>query len=456
MKKPLLFIFTLLSTGLYAQEHFSGIMTSKRTGIVNASVNPAELTNIQNNFEINVFSFSTNISNNKISISDLTNSDEDFEDLIFSGSEPVNMNADIEILGPGVAFKLDKLEKWAFAVTTSAKVKANIVDVDTDLGRALTVDPVLGTELLAQINSNYNQRVTSTAWGELGFSAARDIFENNLHKFSAGVTFKLIFPGTYANIAADQFKGTVATDIVNQQVYLTDASANVNIAYSGALAEGFDDMSDYTSFFAGGLNGFSTDIGFNYQWKDVNSNDDNAYKLNAGLAFRNMGKMTFKDDNNESKQYKLNVPDGEFLDLTQFEDVENFDDLEDIIEDNPQYFQIINTAKNFKAKMPALVSGYADYNVYGRWNATVYFQQKLNKDNKDGQIAVQNTLSLTPRYTTNSFEVYAPLSNNEISGFTAGIGFRIGVFYLGSGSVITAAITDSKQADLYFGFRFGL
>lgn len=47
-------------------------------------------------------------------------------------------------------------------------------------------------------------------------------------------------------------------------------------------------------------------------------------------------------------------------------------------------------------------------------------------------------------------------SSNEISGFTTGFGFLAGGFFLGSGSVITALLNDSKQADLYLGFRIGI
>lgn len=454
MKKPLLFIFTLLSTGLYAQEHFSGIVTSKRTGLLNASINPAELTNMKNKYEANVFNMSVNVANNKVSFGDLFNSDTDFEEVIFEGSEPVNLNIDMEIQGPGFAFKIDKLEKWAFAVTTAAKVKANFIDVSTDLGRALTVDPMLGaTTIVADVSSNYNQRVTSTAWGEMGFSAARDIFENDRHKISAGITFKLIFPGTYANISADKFNGQVVTDVLNNTTYLTDAEANVNVAYSGALAEDFNDVSDFTNFFAGGLNGFSTDIGFNYQLK--NPEDSENYKLNAGLSFRNLGSMKFKDDNNQSKAYKMNVPNGEYLDLSQFDDVDNFEDLEAVFAANPQYFTILNNSKDFKTKMPAMITAYADYNIYGRWHATAYLQQKMNENNTNEQIAVQNAFSVTPRYSADTFEIYAPFANNEISGFTTGLGFRVGGFYIGSGSAITALITDAQQVDFYLGFRIG-
>ena len=65
MKKPLLFVFAVLSTGLYAQEHFSGINTSRRVGMLNASVNPAELVNLKENYEVNLFNFSVNFSNTK-------------------------------------------------------------------------------------------------------------------------------------------------------------------------------------------------------------------------------------------------------------------------------------------------------------------------------------------------------------------------------------------------------
>lgn len=457
MKKPLLFIITLLSTGLYAQEHFSGITTSRRTGIINATINPAELVNLEKKYEVSVFSLSANASNNKISFGDLVGGSDNFEDLLFSGNDPVNMRVDVEILGPSFAMKV---EKWAFAITTAAKVRANLVDIDTHLGRALTLDPINSTTLTANINSQYNQRATATSWGEIGISAAREIYKDEEHEFSAGVTFKLLFPGAYANMSASKFKGTINANLLTNETILDDAQADLNFAYSGSLADGFDDASNFADFFGGGLNGFSTDIGFNYRWKNTDGTNDE-YRLNAGLAFRNMGSMTFKDDKNVSNNYSLNIPndnnplDGtNGLDLTQFENADTIQEIETILMQSG-YVTLNQTGKNFKAKMPALVSAYADYNITGNWYATAYFQQKLNKDGKDGQIAVQNMLSLTPRFSTGFFEVYAPLASNEISGFTAGIGFRVGGFYIGSGSILSSAISDTNQADAYLGFRFG-
>lgn len=445
MKRTLLFTLAILATGTYAQEHFSGINTSKRTGILNASINPAELVNLKNEMEVNVFTFSANVSNNKITFGDLVGG-EDLSELIFTGDEPVNLRADVEILGPSFAMKYNE---WAFAVTTGAKIKAGFVDIDVNLGDALTnagVNALFGS---STINTDYNQRAAATSWGEIGLSAARNLFENDTHKFSGGATFKLIFPGTYANMSASQFSGTIEN--AGPFVGLTNASANINLAYSGALGDSFNDSGNFSEFFAGGLNGIAVDLGVNYQWKDENG----GYKLNAGASVRNIGSMTFKDDNNVNNNYRLEIPDGEYLDLDQFQDVDNIDEVEDILL-NSGYATLTQSEKDFKIKQPTVLSLYADAKVYNNWYVTAFLQQKLSDASDNNKVGSQNIFTVTPRYSTGFFEAYAPISSNEISGFTAGIGFRVGGFFIGSGSILSAAIGDTNQADAYIGFRFGL
>ena len=448
MNNNFLCICLILGSGMFAQEHFAGINTSRRTGLLNASLNPAELVNLTNQYEVNVLNVSANVSNNKITFGDLT-SGKDFEDLIFAGGAPVNLRADVDIMGPGFGFKI---EKWAFAITSSAKVKANIVDVDVDLGNALTlsgVDIIRGSSV---INNNYNQRVAATTWGEIDLSAAREVYNDGTNKFSAGVSFNLLFPGSYANIGADRFQGTISYN--DGDPILTDADANLNFAYSGSLANGFTDSSNFTDFFAGGLNGFSTDIGFNYQWLDREDNDE-SYKLNAGLSFKNLGSMTFKDANNVSNNYKLSIQGNESLNLSQFDNVDNIEDIESILLQSG-YLSNAQSTKDFKVKLPAMLAAYVDYKVYGNWFVSGYIQQKLEKDEKNTQIALQNITTITPRYSTKSFEAYIPISVSEIAGFTAGIGFRLGGFFIGSGSILSAAVANTNQADAYIGFRFGI
>ncbi|GGB66790.1 hypothetical protein GCM10007424_03470 [Flavobacterium suaedae] len=473
MKKTLLCLFSVIGISSFAQEHFSGINTSRRGGLLNADINPAELANMSSKYDVNVFNFSGNFANNKVAFGDFIDGGDDFENILFSGNENVNMRVDVEILGPALAFQVNK---WAFAISSSAKVQASLVDINTTLGNAVTNGGVDNITEVYNILASENQRAAGISWGEIGLSIARELYDSEEHKISAGITFNLLFPGTYANMGASRFEGTITNNFGD--VSLTDASAEVNIAYSGSLAGDFSESDNFTEFFAGGLNGFSTDIGVNYRWKDKsnftltknsNDEDDNEnntltfqysdprnYKLNAGLAIRNMGSMTFKDDNNESVNYELDVPTGEFLDLNQFEDAESIQDVEDILLQSG-YLTMDEAAKDFKVKLPTVFSAYADVKLYGKFYATGFVQQKLNENNDNDQITVQNIVSVTPRYSTNFFEVYAPLANNEISGFTAGLGVRLGGFFIGSGSGISMLLdSDSKQADLYFGFRFGI
>ena len=99
MKQLLLISFTLLFITASAQDHFGGITTSKRVGILNVGMNPSELSNLKSKFEVQLFSTSINVANDKIGFKDIT-SDTNLENLIFQGNEPVNFNIDTEFLGP--------------------------------------------------------------------------------------------------------------------------------------------------------------------------------------------------------------------------------------------------------------------------------------------------------------------------------------------------------------------
>ena len=446
--KKLFFIFSIMmATTGFAQDHFAGINTSSRVGILNANVNPAELPNLSNKFEVNIYGVSFNVANNKIGFSDLT-SGSNLEDLIFKGNDPVNMRFDGQIIGPSFAMKW---MKWGFGITTKANMKFDLVDIDTKIGDAISNSGLnLGSSTI--ISNNYNQRLNGTSWGEIGLSAGRTVFENNQHRLNAGITLKFLFPGSYSNFGMDKFQGTVTTGL--NEAYLSDTNATINIAYSGSLANSFTNFSDYTSSVFGSLNGVATDIGVNYQLK----NGSEKYKVNAGMSIRNMGSMTFQDNNNSTTNYQLSIPEATLsnpgLSLSQFENVQNLQDVETILQ-NSGYLTSAKSNKDFVVKLPTVFSAYADVNILTKVYLTLFTQQKLNSDNNNDQITTQNIISLTPRVNLGFFEAYLPISNNEVSGTNVGIGFRFRGFYLGSSSIITTVLNDSKQADIYTGFRWG-
>lgn len=446
MKKAFL-IFTLFAFFFsYSQDHFSGITTSKRVGILNIGLNPSELANLNNHIEVQLFSSSINISNNKIGFKDILNGN-DLENILFKGTEPVNFNIDTEIAGPGVAIKL---LNWGFAISSKGYIKGTIIDVDPNLGSSLTNSALSSINTgQAIISSNTNQRMNATTWGEIGFSAAHKIFENKKNKINAGVTFKLLFPGAFANIGLDKFQGRITN--TSGTLELRDATANLNIAYSGNLGNDFTNVSDYTNSVFGNLKGIATDIGIDYQLLG----DNKKYKLKIGASLKNIGSMNFKSASNYSTNYNLSIQGSQALNLNIFQNSNGISDIETrlisegVLNKTPQ-----NT--DFNVKLPTTFNLYTDLKIASKFSITLFTQQKINNNSNNDQIISQNILSVTPRISLGIFEAYLPISKNEISGTTGGFGFRLGGFFLGSNSILTALSSDTKQVDFYTGFRFGI
>jgi hypothetical protein len=451
MKKILLLSLLLTAYNIFAQDHFSGVTTSSRVGILNVGMNPAELPNLSKKFEINIYGLSLNFSNNIIGINDF-DSDTDIENLLFNGDRIVNAVADIEYSGPGVAMKW---KEWGFGISSKGHIKFDVVDVDPKFANAILNTDEITESGTSFIKNDYNQRMSGVSWGEIGFSAGRTVFENEKHRFNAGITLKLLFPGSYANAGIDKFQGNVTTfydasNPSNSSAFLTTTiPVNVNFSYSGNLADRFTDVNDYTSSVFGKLGGVGTDLGINYQMRD----GDKKYKINAGMSIRNIGSMTFKDANNSSNSYSLDIPVSNPLNLNEFDGTESLVEVEQILKDR-NYLKNETSNKDFKTKLPTLFTMYADFKVFHKFNITGYLQQRMGDNNENRQITSQNSFSIIPRINLGYFEAYLPFSHNEISGGNTGLGLRIGGFYMGSSSVISTLTSNTKKVDFNMGFRW--
>ena len=76
MKKITLFVCCLASGIGFSQDHFAGINTSKRVGILNGNMNPSEFANLNSRFEVQIMALSLNVSNNKIGFSDIVDGND--------------------------------------------------------------------------------------------------------------------------------------------------------------------------------------------------------------------------------------------------------------------------------------------------------------------------------------------------------------------------------------------
>ena len=449
MKKWYILFFVFVNFSSKAQEHYAGIGLSRRVGILNTLINPAELCNMASKFDIHFFGVSTNVSNNKLSISDIVNNDA-IGDILFQGTSPVNLRSDVQVNGLGLGFKF---KRWALGINSKIYGNLDIIDVDPRLGDAFVnagVNSLVGS---STVTNNFNQRINGTSWGELSATASINIVSTERHLFNLGFTGKFLFPGAFANMGLDQFSGTISR--TGTTAYLTNTQAALNFAYSGELANSFTRFENYKNSALGALNGFGFDFGINYQWRDTTKNNPNRYKLNLGLAIRNLGAMTFDDPNNQSTNYTISIQGTQSLNLNQFESIESVKDIESILL-NSGYLTKTTGRKDFRVKLPSTFVLYGDIKLISKLYLSTYVQHRLKGVNRNDQLAVQNHYTVTPHLDLGFFEFFVPFTHNEIAGFNTGLGIRAGGFYLGSGTGITALINDSQQADLFLGWRIGI
>ena len=105
-------------------------------------------------------------------------------------------------------------------------------------------------------------------------------------------------------------------------------------------------------------------------------------------------------------------------------------------------------------QLPTTFSAYLDLKLVPKVYISGFIQQKLSNSQNNDQMSIANIITVTPRLNLGFFEIYSPWSKNEVSGTNGGLGFRLGGFYLGSSSIATALINDTKQVDIYTGFRW--
>jgi hypothetical protein len=63
---------------------------------------------------------------------------------------------------------------------------------------------------------------------------------------------------------------------------------------------------------------------------------------------------------------------------------------------------------------------------------------------------------LTPRYEGKAIGLYLPVTYNTLTQLTMGATLRLGPLFVGSGSILSALLSNSRQADFNLGLHIGV
>lgn len=466
MKKALLSGIILSTQFIGHSQDFTGYRSGNYTGVNGVFYNPAYIADSRYRSDWNLFSASTFAGNNKVSFKiknfiEAPTSDEWKEKIIGKNAGPSSSLVSMDLHGPSLMFNTGK--KSAIALTTRLRTMANIIDLDGKLAKQLYDDAEGEAGLPYTIASDNNMRIAANAWMEAGISYSRVLYDNQKHFIKGGITLKYLGGAANGYLNINKLKGTLNEDDATGDIYLANTTGQIESGFGGIGISDFEILD--------GLNisskGLGADIGFIYEFRPDHekykhdehntSKDRNKYKWKVGVAILDVGKIKYVADPSRSGAYDIHVTGGERLYLNEFNDMD-IDDYNSFFKSRPQYFTPVKAGEinTYKISLPSTMQLNLDYHLHRGWYVGMDGQLPLSTGNQNpGNPRYYTSFTLTPRYEGRGVGFYLPINHNALTGFNTGAALRLGPLFLGSGSLLTAAIGQSKQADFYVGLRFG-
>lgn len=460
-----MFAFLLPAALMVAQEQsFPGIRTGNYQGVLGTLSNPANIAGGKYAFDINLFSLNAGLSNDNTSyqlkkIKDLF-SGTSVDSLFFNGKKSnINGLVNIDLMLPSFMFSIGP--KNSFAITTRARVITNVNRFDTEITNAIS-DAENGTTVYPySFNDLYSQGFTLNAWGEVGVTYGRVIFNTGKHLLKAGITAKYLTGVANSYLEISDMHGKIVKDSQDKK-YLTAADGSQAATGTIIFRQGGIDVDKLTGdnseslkvsdFINSKNHGFGGDLGVVYEFKPNESSK--YYLFRAGVSLNDFGSIKYRAHPKYSKNFEMNIPTGQQFSMSQF-DGKSFSESQDMIE-NSSYFDSKADSSSYKVSLPTTLQFDFDYHVASVFYVDLGAQIAMTSDKKFQNPYFVNYYSVTPRLEGKRYGIYLPLSYNEMTHFNAGLSLKLGPLFVGSGSILGALVDKSKQVDVHAGLRFGI
>lgn len=454
MKKLAAFIlFSIGAFHLYAQD-YTGYRSGNYTGVNGAFFNPSNIADSRYRWNVNLFGVHAGIASNSLSfklnnINETINNDN-IDTLLFGNSRKIaNGAVNLDVFGPSFMFNINK--KTSLAFTSRVRAAANVLNIDGNFVQSIQND--FDGELPYTFSSKGNQKIAVNGWSDFGVTLGRVLMDNGQHFVKGGITLKYLAGSGNTYINVDRLQATIDQDI-ESDIYFRDATGAVGIGYAGIDFENFK-AKDALEFNG---RGFGGDIGFVYEYRPeadvLTERYHNKYKFKFGIALLDVGSIKYKPKADARGHYAIDVSGAQQWNPDDVSGL-TVSEIKEYLDDSPYFTDNLENVSSYKVSLPTNLQLNADYAINRKLYVELAGRINLAKKDNYYNSFYNNYVSLTPRFEIRHWGIYLPLSYNNISKFNAGVSFRLGPVFFGSGSIFTALVDRSKQADVHFGINFG-
>ncbi|MDO1513069.1 hypothetical protein Q2T41_10415 [Maribacter confluentis] len=318
----------------------------------------------------------------------------------------------------------------------------------------------------ASFNSTINN--TTNHWKEVGLNYALVLVNSNYHFVKIGGTAKYLMGSK-----AVEARGTISGS------YTPGASGNVTITdldltYLSTTETNLpnEPKKFYSTAFGNFDNngtGYGGDIGLVYEWRpretnrvDVRSNAGavNTYKLKISAAILDIGQITYEHMANiEPKRgvglNQLINTNGSTVSVEKNEIIDN--GLINALKNNPNVSPNPQQGK-VTFVLPQTLNIGLDYIIFNdkSYYLNINYIKSLTKNNDLYTNSRLDLITLTPRYETQKFSLYLPITYEQgSSDVYAGFGLRYGPLTIGS-AALSSIVMDGKMKHVYVGLNLPL
>ncbi len=447
-----LFIFCLFGTHVSAQEMW-GVSNSNYSGNMGIQLNPSTIVGAPYKYELHYFSMDIFAENTylyipfqkNIIIRGITGKSDGgktfldtYDNKLQSGFAHVQLNGPAFIKNNG---------SDAFAFHTSLRNEVSAKDFPSPVAKYIFEK----YNYIPFLNTRFTTPSFSAAymtWAELGATYGKAVIERQRDFLKWAVTGNLLlgFDGMYMDARALDYSVYDSSTIV---IHSMDATIG-----HALQADGKTGLGNFMKLRGLGL---STTIGATYIHNrnraafecNNNSGDVRKYQYRIGASLMDFGFMRFFS---QAQILEVKNPNDRIwsrLDSIRFH---SFSHLDQLLSNNVNGTHTSVENKGFTMFVPSAVSLQFDYCFYPKvfgnltWVNRIYYSPK--------EIARGNQMNLSARYESKQFEATADLGLFEYDQPAVGVGFRIGVFTIGTDRLLEwFSLTDIRSFDLFFGFK---
>ena len=458
MKKVFLAALLMSSMAMEAQQSFAGFRESPYAGVLQSTTNPAYMISSKRSWDASLFVANVGFGNDAMKLTaDIMKDFNNFAKTDTSNPllnrNDINARINIDVLGPSVFVKIN--DKHAAGITTRLRAMVNINQFDAKM-----IQSYIQEYDKLELKSDYkldlnNQEIVGHAFSEVNFSWAGELYFDGNNALKAGASLKYLMGAGNLYAGFRDFSGTasITFDEINRKTTLNIESNSgvLDVVNGGSNFLNFSNFNS-NSLMGKEAAGIGFDLGVIYEFRfdSCRTCHNKPHDLRIGFSIMDIGSITYKA---HKESFRYTMPDSGKMNLA-LEDLDR-ETLEKAFgADRMSKLE----GKEVKSSLPTTMNLSADYHIWDGFYVNASGLINLVGKSKTGTYNPHyaSTFSLTPRFDSNSLGAYLPISYDQLSKTSVGIGLRLGPLTVGSSSAISNFVTKSgRDLNFFVGLRFG-